>query len=86
MRLGRALNMEALLDLRGMRQIKAEGGKPGCAGPGGADLQKIAARNLWHPIPQMERLWQATKAQPTHPARELSTEGRVGAVIRWASR
>src|SRR5207253_3006021 len=74
MRLSRPLNVEALLDLASLRQIESEGGKPSCAGPGGADFQKVAARNLWHPIPQMERLRQATKSQRTHPAGELSTD------------
>src|ERR1700682_1617691 len=65
MGLRRAGDVETLLDLRRLRQIESEGGKPRSAGPGGADFQKVAARDLWHPIPQTERLWQAATPQPT---------------------
>jgi hypothetical protein len=38
MRFRRAGNVEALLEIGGLRHIEAEGGKPGCSGPSGADF------------------------------------------------
>jgi hypothetical protein len=47
--------MEALLDLGGVGDLEAEGGKPDCPGSGGADLQEVAAGNLGHNSPVEER-------------------------------
>src|SRR5712691_4838820 len=47
-------DVEALLDLSGLGHVEAEGSEAGRTGPGGADLQKVAARDLWHPIPPRE--------------------------------
>src|SRR5438132_5147217 len=91
MRLGRALNAEALLDLASLRQIESEGSKPSCAGPGGADFQKVAARNLWHPIPPRKSVGRRLRlslpigyssCQPivTSPA---GGGGQGGGVIPW---
>src|SRR2546428_376686 len=50
-RLRGAGDVEALFDLSGLGHVEAEGREAGRPGPGGADLQKVAARDLWHPIP-----------------------------------
>src|SRR5438552_10454045 len=43
--------METLLGRNGLGHVEPEGGEPGRTRPGGADFQKVAARDLWHPIP-----------------------------------
>src|SRR6266849_983443 len=48
-------DVEALLELSGLGHVEAEGCEAGRTGPGGADFQKVAARDLWHPIPPRER-------------------------------
>jgi len=51
MRLFGVSDVEALFELSGLGQVEPEGCQAGCSGSGGADLQKIAARDPWHPIP-----------------------------------
>jgi hypothetical protein len=81
MRLFGVSDVEALLDLSGLGHVEAEGCEAGRTGPGGADLQKVAARDLWHPIPPRERRLQATKRQPTHSARAMSTVIAIGDTV-----
>src|ERR1700694_1465410 len=49
-------DVEALLDPGRLRQIESEGAESGRTRPGGPDFQKVAARDLWHSVPPMERV------------------------------
>src|SRR5438034_494406 len=51
-----ARDVEALLGRNGLGHVEPEGGEAGRTRPGGADLQKVAARDLWHPIPPRNRV------------------------------
>src|SRR6202521_1013773 len=50
MRLLGVSDVEALSDLSRLGHVEPEGCEAGRTGPGGADFQKVAARDLWHPI------------------------------------
>src|SRR6266567_3676535 len=56
MRLRGVRDVEALLGRNGLGHVEPEGGEAGRTRPGGADLQKVAARDLWHPIPPRNRV------------------------------
>src|SRR5438105_14911617 len=88
-----ARDVEALLRLDGLGHVEPEGGKPSGARPGGAELQKVAARDLWHPIPPRERFCRRLKlsvltglvgCQPRsrYPS-PACWGGQGGGVTRW---
>jgi hypothetical protein len=54
--------VEALPDLSRLGHVETEGCEAGRTGPGGADFQKVAARDLWHRIPPRERFCRRLKA------------------------
>src|SRR6202022_1350647 len=90
-------DVEALLELSGLGRVEPKGCEAGRTGPGGADLQKVAARDLWHPIPRCERFCRRLNAsvltrhggcQPklVDSPSPACGGGQGGGVIRWASR
>src|SRR6266446_2928835 len=82
MKLTRASDVEALFELSGLSQVEPEGCQAGCSGSGGADLQKIAARDLWHPIPP----WNGVAGDPTSAySPSPGAVNNYGLVLRLAS-